>query len=508
MDCMPLPSVLIIEDDPSVSREVRQRLEARGYPVIGQAATLPDAAAHIDRRRPDICLTDITNGRGTVSIDIAHAVRHEHRVPVVFMTGAEPNPHLDQARAARPSSFIRFPITDHELVMAIDLAIEHHAIEMRYRESERLYRHLVEGTIDIILQTDVRGRFTYINPAAEKLTGYSLDEIIGVYYLKFVHKDYRGRIKEILESLFSSGKPNDYVEFPLVTKHGTIIWLGQTVSLLMDHGAITGFQAVSRDITKQKELEAVKARYQKRIRYEISSLRELQAAQQPRLPRFPEYDLATLFLPVEDISGDFFDAFALTPERYQIIVCDVSGHGITSSYFGAEIRTLFRMMSSPDRTPAELIRLVNRSVIEHFRALDYFATVAVCQIDLPSGAMLYSSGGHPESLIFRAADKTCTTIGGTGPLIGIPTPRDHSDIELRLEAGDCLLMYTDGITEMADPSGALYGVDALTNELVYNARYSAQDIIFSIISKLYEFNGYNNPGDDVTAVCVKKTPRT
>ena len=141
----------------------------------------------------------------------------------------------------------------------------HKQAEKALRESEERYRALVEKANDMVLRTDNKGNFTFINTSMIRITGYEAREIIGKNYLTMVHPDMREDAAELFNRQFAEKIKNSYSEYPIIKKDGSEIWVGQNTQLIFENGKIIGFQAVSRDITErrrlQKELKESEERY-------------------------------------------------------------------------------------------------------------------------------------------------------------------------------------------------------------------------------------------------------
>ena len=123
------------------------------------------------------------------------------------------------------------------------------------RESEERYRTLVENASDIVFRTDNAGRFTFVNPAALRVTGYEEEELIGKHYPTFICPDMREEAMNFFGRQFVKGIPNTYSEYPVIVKDGREIWLGQNTQLIFQDGKVMAFQAVARDITDRKRIE-------------------------------------------------------------------------------------------------------------------------------------------------------------------------------------------------------------------------------------------------------------
>ncbi len=132
-----------------------------------------------------------------------------------------------------------------------------HAVERfsALAENERRFRQIIDQANDIIYQTDQQGRFTLFNTIAEKLLGYSLEEIMGKHYRDLVHPNYRRKIEKFYGLQFVKGVHDSYLELPLLTKTGDILWIGQNVQLMREDDVIVGFQAIARNITDRKRAQ-------------------------------------------------------------------------------------------------------------------------------------------------------------------------------------------------------------------------------------------------------------
>jgi PAS domain S-box-containing protein len=135
------------------------------------------------------------------------------------------------------------------------------------RKSEERYRTLVENASDIIFRTDNTGHFTFVNPAALRITGYEEEVIIGMHYPELIRPDMRDEAIKFFGRQFVKGLNNTYSEYPIITKKGEEVWFGQNTQLIVEDGNVTGFQSVARDITERKQVE-------KKLKNTLESLRK------------------------------------------------------------------------------------------------------------------------------------------------------------------------------------------------------------------------------------------
>ncbi len=150
-----------------------------------------------------------------------------------------------------------FKIGNKEIIQGIFRDISNlKQAEKALRESEERYRTLVDNASDIIFRTDDTGCFTFVNPAALRITGYEEKELIGKQYTTLIHPDMRDETIKFFSRQFVKGIQNTYIEYPILTKEGREVWIGQSTQLITGDGHVVGFQAMARDIMDRKRMEA------------------------------------------------------------------------------------------------------------------------------------------------------------------------------------------------------------------------------------------------------------
>ncbi|MCP4577011.1 MAG: PAS domain S-box protein [Deltaproteobacteria bacterium] len=200
-------------------------------------------------------------------------------------------------------------------------------LEEILKQTEAVYAYLVENAHDIIYKIDLRGRFTFFNPAAVRTTGFSEAELTDNGYLNLIHPDYRKKAEALYFSQYKNNIESTYFEFLMIRKDGGKIWIGQNVQIIRKGKRIVGFHAVARDITRQKQsekgLKKAQAALKDNIRERTTELenanRELK--KEIRQRRESEDKLRRVLGDLEFLSVTAMEFFSLSPDTdiYQLI---------------------------------------------------------------------------------------------------------------------------------------------------------------------------------------------
>ena len=238
----------------------------------------------------------------------------------------------------------------------------------------------------------------------------------------------------------------------------------------------------------------------------LLDMREIQAKLFPRFGDVDGLDIASVYLPVELMSGDFIDAFLLEGELYQITGCDVTGYDAASSYVGAAMRTLVKSLSSRKIVPSALINLVVSKLDRALSELNSLVYMTIFQIEPKTGKTRASSLGRINTILYKAMKKGFVVLNKTA--IGGDLAKRHSfkDISFVLEPGDILLFYSNGVTEIPTEDGRnIFGEDRIVQCLNENLAESSMDIVHALVEALSTFNNHSGFTFDVLLISIKKT---
>lgn len=240
------------------------------------------------------------------------------------------------------------------------------------------------------------------------------------------------------------------------------------------------------------------------IKRELETAHAIQASFLPdTIPQMDGWDIGALWRPIRSVAGDFYDFYRLDGDRLAVVIADVSGKGIPAALFMALSVTVLRFGISLRLPPEEVIQRANEIIISEQRS-KMFATTFVGYLDLAGGGLRFASGGHNPPLIYRAASGRCEAITSTGVAVGLFKGADFAGAAARLEPGDVLVLYTDGITEAINGDEDEFGEERLETLIVKHADLPAQALADLIMETIIAFAGDEELFDDATLVVVKR----
>ncbi len=244
------------------------------------------------------------------------------------------------------------------------------------------------------------------------------------------------------------------------------------------------------------------------IEKDLGIANEVQRILLPSEPPVVEgFDVAGTNLPARYVSGDYFDYIPLDADRCGVVIADVSGKGIPAALLMAMTRTALRLLATGGLSPAEVIHQLNAQLYPDIRE-DMFISMAFVVLDRRNGKVQLVRAGHDAPLLYRAADKSVTKVNPPGMAVGIDSGgafnRVTNDFSLVLEPGDCLVLYTDGVTEAQDRNGDEFGLEAMIRSVQASASEGAAGIIQRVTSDVKAFIGDQPPHDDITLITILK----
>jgi sigma-B regulation protein RsbU (phosphoserine phosphatase) len=234
----------------------------------------------------------------------------------------------------------------------------------------------------------------------------------------------------------------------------------------------------------------------------------------PMFPGRQDLEIAAIMEPATEVGGDLFDAFFVDSGRLFFCVGDVSGHGIAAALFMARTMGLIRIAATTTDRPDRLIEQINdrlcagdnrlRTGADSDNGVFMYVTLFCGFLDVSSGHLVYSNGGHCPPLLLRGSEAIELPLPA-GTLVGVIPGMSYSSSEIVLEEGEALICYTDGVTEAKTASGNYFSKERLMDVAQRNAD-SLEILLETIRGEVDDFTGQHPLKDDFTLLAVRRPP--
>jgi len=240
------------------------------------------------------------------------------------------------------------------------------------------------------------------------------------------------------------------------------------------------------------------------INNELEMAREIQLSILPSdTPKIEGLNIAARYIPMSAVAGDFYDFISVDEKHLGILIADVSGHGLPAALVASMLKIALSAQSPHAFDPARVLAGLNQSLHGKFRG--HYVTAAYLFVDLEKDVVSYAGAGHPPVLLWRKREGMARELEENGLFLGPFPEATFSSIQVPLEAGDRLFLYTDGILEFKSRAGEEFGGDRLRQFIEANHTLSAVHLLETLIRQLWLW-AEQAPGpaqlDDITLVAM------
>jgi serine phosphatase RsbU (regulator of sigma subunit) len=245
-----------------------------------------------------------------------------------------------------------------------------------------------------------------------------------------------------------------------------------------------------------------RARERLRMREEIDTARRVQLSMLPQAPPAVEWlEFAAASLPATEVGGDYYDYFRLGPSQVALVIGDVAGHGLASGLLLSGVRSCLYILEDQLASPAQVLERLS-PMVRRTTDRRMYVTLLEAVLDREAATLTVASAGHPPLL--RRGSDGWEDVGKGAPPLGT-FHEAHYEAETRpLNAGDILVLYTDGLMKARDGAGQEYGRDRLVRALDRAGKGArAEEIREAALSDLALFRGGAETEDDITLVVVR-----
>ena len=381
--------------------------------------------------------------------------------------------------------------------------VERKEVEEALRQSEERFALAVRGIDAGVWDRDLRTDAVYYAPRWKAMLGFGETEITGQYveWETRIHPDDRVRALEVVRD-YLEGRTDEFeLELRLRHKDETYRWIFSRGVMVRDReGRPRRMVGSDQDITERKQAEQT-------LRHREASLNAARRIMDHLLPAGPletrELLIQGACYPADYASGDYFNFFPLPDGSTLAVVADVSGHGIEAALLVTEIHGCLRAYTGLPLGLEEMIERINRVLFDETEG-DSFCTLLLVRIDPHSHSLAYINAGHPAALIFDRSGKLRTSLQSLALPLGIfPTAEFPIAGPLLLEAGDLVVLYSDGVTEARGADQRQFGLDRLQAAIRERLDSPPEVILEHVHATIREFKDTKELHDDETIVLIK-----
>jgi len=371
----------------------------------------------------------------------------------------------------------------------------------------------VEGILETlnegVLVADDCNKVLFVNSNFEEMTGISRDDLVGIDAVThFYGPEEAEFIYQQREQSYRAG--HNRFEFTIPKKNGNRLPVVIGSRTIEDPDGRQFSIVTFTDISEQKRAEAQLRdanlqleKRQKEIEEDLSLAARVQQSLAPKSLVWGGLRVETIYHPVRTIGGDFGLVSPLDEEHLNLLVCDVSGHGIGSALVANRIYSETITQLRNGAALSDMMRQLNRFVMQNIGTSVFFFTVAAARIDRDARRMVFAGAGHPPAMIARRGEEPLLLESRSMVLGALPDAvAVEATLDVDLEAGDRIVLYTDGITDVFDSRGEMLGVEGVQKFVRETSELPFGEMSQAILDRVAEWRE-GPPADDVSLVLVE-----
>jgi PAS domain S-box-containing protein len=344
-----------------------------------------------------------------------------------------------------------------------------------------------------------------VNSRFIEMTGIPRQDLAGSYASQFYSPQEWDFVARQINAGFEHGQ-NRY-NFVLPQKGGGRLPVIISSRTLVNSGrqfGIVTFTDISEQVRVAEELRSANIKLQKRqmeIEEDLRLASRVQKSLAPKSLVWSRLSIDSFYHPVHSVGGDFAVVNSKDDEHMRLLVCDVSGHGIGSALVANRIYSETMGHLRTGMPFIDMFTELNRFLIEDIDA-GMYVTVAAASIDTHLHRMVFAGAGHPPAMLARRGQSPLLLESRSAILGALPDAVDTMPgLELQLEPGDRIVLYTDGITEVFNSRGEMLGIDGLREIVRQASTLPAQEMKQAILDGVAAWRS-GSPTDDVSLVLV------
>jgi phosphoserine phosphatase RsbU/P len=239
------------------------------------------------------------------------------------------------------------------------------------------------------------------------------------------------------------------------------------------------------------------------VQRELEHARQIQSSLLPRhVPRLDGLEVAVRYVPMNAVAGDIYDFVRLGPSSVGIMVADVMGHGIPAALVASMVKLAFSVQAEHARDPARVLEGMNRVLCGQL--VESYVTAVYAVVDSEQRTITLANAGHPAPLIHRNSNGATQVTGEHGLLLGFVPDAHYSNTRIEaFDAGDRLLLYSDGVLEARNGAGDFFDAERVARWLSDIDRTTAERFADIALDELTRWSERPRFDDDVTFVVAQ-----
>ena len=368
---------------------------------------------------------------------------------------------------------------------------------------------ILETLNEAVLIADDCDRVLFVNSVFEEMTEVSRDEIVGLDAGKLYYspEDF-ALLQERRDRARKTGRTRE--EFFLPRKDGKRLPVIVSARVIEDPDGREFSIVTFTDISEQKDAEAqlraansqLEERH-KEIDEDLALAARVQQSLAPKSIVWGGIKVDTFFHPVRTIGGDFGLVSPLDEEHLNLLVCDVSGHGIGSALVANRIYSETITQLQNGAALGDMLRQLNRFVMQSIGSSVFFFTLAAARVDRSGRRMVFAGAGHPPVMVVQPGEEPRLLESRSMVLGALPNAVDgEATLDVDLQAGDRIVLYTDGITDVFNSSGDMLGVEGVQKFVRETALLPFKQMKQGILDRVAAWRE-GPPADDMSLVLVE-----
>ena len=222
----------------------------------------------------------------------------------------------------------------------------------------------------------------------------------------------------------------------------------------------------------------------------------------PPFPDRKEFDIYASMTPAKEVGGDFYNFFFIDDDHLALVIADVSGKGIPAALFMMVTSIIISDIAKTGKTPSEVLTKANERICSHNKA-DMFVTVWLGVLEISTGRLISSNAGHEDPAVCRKNGDFELLKSKHGLMLGTLEGIKYADFEFRLNKGDKLFLYTDGVHEATNEQDEMFRIDRMLDALNSYKEKSPTEILKGMHNSINTFVGDAPQFDDLTMLCIE-----